>query len=128
MKSLTPAYFAAGTTGLFAMALAAEGALLAGVPSMQASLMLALLAAALGSLLTWLSQLRRRYAGSGRLLWAFATLGLVVLGLCIAINAGLAGGAALQAASSVAGLALIGLFCLVALHTRPASEQGEGVL
>jgi hypothetical protein len=114
--------------GIFALALSSQSAWLADLPAAQGAAAVVAPAVGVACLLSWLSQFRRRYGGSAALLYGFAALGLVLVANCGVLAAGLAPDLPLQSLGSAAGLLLIGLFCMVALRTRPASEHGEGAL
>ncbi|MDB5814777.1 MAG: hypothetical protein JWN23_1894 [Rhodocyclales bacterium] len=122
MKLLKPVYFVIGMAGMFCMAPAQTEWLarlsLSGEQSAAAAIALSLL---LATLLTWLTQFRRRYTGPTWLLCAFAACGALVAALIVP--------PILQDdwVIAVPRLALFGLFCMVALESRPSSEYSEDV-
>ncbi|MEC5384514.1 hypothetical protein VVD49_02205 [Uliginosibacterium sp. H3] len=128
MKSFKPLSFTLGMTGMFSMAFAGPLDWLTGMPATQASLLAVALALACAAALAWLTQFRRRHAGSPAWLHTFAGCGLLVSLLPLTqtltplpLEAG-------DTLAAVLRLALFALFCLVAVQTQPASEHAEGAL
>jgi hypothetical protein len=128
MKSLKPFYFTAGMTGMFCMAAPTQAEWLTLLGARQSLALIVALSLSLSSLLAWLTQFRRRYAGSTGLLVAFAACGLLVIGSLAAVMLDLLHVPALNIVVAIARLALFTLFSMVALQSRPASESAEGAL
>lgn len=126
MKLLKPAYFAVGMTGMFSMAMLGHSDWLDSLPSWQGCALALITAVALACLLTWLTQFGRRYLGPERLLQAFALGGLLV-SAALVVEALQWLPAATDIVANLLRLALFALFCLVALHTQPASEHVENL-
>ena len=125
MKSLKRAYFAVGMTAMFAMATPHQAVWLAALPPLQALALTLALSLAMATLMTWLSQFHRRYAGPSWLLLTFAAVSVLII--CALAAPALALPAILMNETVIAlpRLVLLGLFCLTALQTQPASEHIE---
>jgi hypothetical protein len=126
MKSLKPTYFVVGMTGMFSIAVPTQIEWLDALPVMQSRALAVLLSLLLATLLAWLTQFRRRQAASLWLLRAFAACGLLVAGMPVIATPGLVTAPAEEITGAILRLMLLALFCLVALHTQPASDYAEG--